>query len=217
MATLIFYKTQVTKKILLIMKKNIMLKPAFLFLASLMLLVGCIKNDPVIFTAPLAEFDAASWNANAAGQTYPIITRLAGFNRVANTTDSSLRRLSGTFRIRVNLVGAPSKKEETIGYKIFTTSPLPTVSFPATIAGQTPAAAAATLTYADGIQGTHFATLSGKVTIPADSAFGYLSLSVLNAGSMPGQARFLGIRLDSTGSLRPSVNYGTLGLAIDQR
>jgi hypothetical protein len=52
---------------------------------------------------------------------------------------------------------------------------------------------------------------------PANSSFGYLDIQILNAGASAGQAKFLGIQLDSTGTLMPSVNYRSLGLVIDQR
>jgi len=178
--------------------------------------VGCIKNKDKIFAGSQAEIDATSWNSNAAGLTYPIMTRVPRFDFVTGSTDSTLRRTAGTVRLRINLIGAPSKSEQTVGYQVFS-SPVSTVAFPATITGQTPAAAAGTLTVLDAVAGTHYAALSGKVTIPADSSFGYINVQVLNPGPTAGQARFLGIRLDSTGSLKPAVNYSQLGLVIDQR
>ena len=36
------------------------------------LLNGCIKNELVVYTGSKVEFDAAVWNANSAGITYPI-------------------------------------------------------------------------------------------------------------------------------------------------
>ncbi len=54
-------------------------------------------------------------------------------------------------------------------------------------------------------------------TIPANSSFGYIDINIINAGATAGQARFVGIQLDSTGSLMPNPNYNKLGLTIDQR
>ncbi len=65
--------------------------------------------------------------------------------------------------------------------------------------------------------GTHYTALSGIVTIPADSSFGYINVPILNGGATAGQARFLGLQLNETGSVKPSVNYSQLGLVIDQR
>jgi len=197
---------------------------------SVLLLFGsgaCIKNELTTWNGVLAEVDLAAWNANGAGLTYPLVTRIPAANRALTSgcPDSTLRRYAGTIQVRVNLVGAQSGKDETVGYTVFST-PVATAAFPATItanaglgcpAAQTPSAAAATLNVVDAVSGTHYAALSGKVTIPKGSSFGFISIQVLNAGATAGQARFLGIRLDSTGTVRPSPNYDRAGLLIDQR
>jgi hypothetical protein len=67
------------------------------------------------------------------------------------------------------------------------------------------------------VAGTHYTALNGKLTIPAKSSFGYIDVQVLNAGASAGQAKFLGIQLDSTGSVLPNPNYNKIGLIIDQR
>ncbi|MGQ0739340.1 MAG: hypothetical protein ACT4OJ_09795 [Bacteroidota bacterium] len=178
---------------------------------------GCIKNDPVIFEDRQVEFDATSWNANAAGLTYPIIGRIPGYGRVANTSDSTCRRLNGTIRIRINLIGPQLTKGETVGYEIHASSPITTFSMPATITGQTPSAAAGTLAVTNAVAGTHYAALSGKVDFPAGSSFAYLDIPILNPGATAGTGRYLGIKLNTSGTLRPAVNYSELGLVIDQR
>lgn len=198
---------------------------------SLLIIIGsvaCVKNELKTFKdTPLAEIDLAAWNANGAGLTYPLITRIPAANRAltAGCPDSTLRRYAGTIQVRINLIGAQSANDETVGYKIFGT-PVTTIAFPATISAnaalgcasaQTPSAAAATLNVADAVAGTHYTALSGKVTIPKGSSFGYISIPILNAGATASQARFIGIQLDSSGSIRPSVNYGKVGLFIDQR
>jgi hypothetical protein len=201
---------------------------AYTFIFFLFGLSACIKNDLKTWQGKLAEVDAASWNANAAGLTYPILTRVVPDNRTISTTaDSTLRRWSRTTRVRVNLVGAQSGQDETVGYKVFgTPAGITSVAFPATLlftsapgtpGRQEPAQPAATLSVSDAIVGTDYTALSGKVTIPKGSSFGYIDIQILNAGATAGQSRFLGIRLDSTGTLMPSVNYNTTGLIIDQR
>jgi hypothetical protein len=180
---------------------------------------GCIKNDPVIWTGSQVELDATSWNANAAGLTYPIIPRIPGYGRVANTSDSTLRRQSGTIKIRINLIGAQlsTTKAETVGYEIATTSPITTINMPATITGQTPAAPAAALTVTNAVSGTHYTALSGLITFPANSSFAFLDIPILAPAATPGTARYLGIKLNNNGTLKPAVNYSELGLVIDQR
>jgi hypothetical protein len=178
---------------------------------------SCIKNDPVIFEDHQVEFDATSWNANAAGLTYPIMGRIPGYGRVANTTDSTLRRFSGTIRIRLNLIGSQLTKGETVGYEIHTTAPVTSFAMPATITGQTPAAAAGTLTITNAVAGTHYGTLSGKVDFPPNTSFAFLEIPILNSGATAASGRYLGLKLNNTGTLKVATNYSELGLVIDQR
>lgn len=188
------------------------------FLVISTILTSCIKNDPVIVSGRLAEFDATALNTNTPGLTYPIMGRIPAYGRVANTTDSTLRRLSQTVRLRINLVGPQSGSAETVTYEVFTLpTSITTFNMPATITGQTPAAAAASLSLVNAVAGTHFTTLSGTVTIPANSSFGFLDVPVLPAAPTAGVGGFLGLRLTSSGSVKASVNYSELGLVIDQR
>ena len=190
---------------------------AFFALAFCFMTTGCIKQVEKTFTGKtVVEIDAAVLNSNATNVTYPILTRKPRPGFQVATSDSTLRRLSGTVSFRLNLVGPQSAKEETIGYKIFNT-PITSISFPVTASGQTPSQAAGALAVSDAVAGAHYATLSGKVTIPANSSYGYIDVQILNAGATAGQARFLGIKLDSSGSVMPSPNYLQLGLVIDQR
>lgn len=178
---------------------------------------SCIKQiDKTFQGETVVEIDATPLNSVASGQTYPILTRIARHGIPVATSDSTLRRLNGTVRIRLNLVGPQNGTDKTIGYKIFG-SPITSVSFPATASGQTPTTASGTLAVQNAVAGTHYTALSGICTIPANSSFGYIDLPILNAGSTAGQARFIGIQLDSTGTLKPNPNYNKLGLVIDQR
>lgn len=195
-----------------------MRRSIFIFSCLALSLSSCIKQlDKTYSGNSVVEIDATPLNSNAVGVNYPVLTRVVPEGRpISTSVDSTLRRFAGAVKVRVNLVGAQSDKEETVGYRIVST-PITSISFPATISGQTPTAAAATLAVSDAVSGTHYAPLSGKVTIPAKSSFGYITVQVLNPGSTAGQARYLGISLDSTGSILPSVNYKQLGLVIDQR
>lgn len=197
---------------------------------SVLVLFGsgaCIKNELTTWTGAQAEIDQTTWNANAAGLTYPILTRVPAANRALTTgcPDSTLRRYPQTIRLRINLVGPQSGSPQTVLYETFTT-PIATVAFPATIganaglgcpSAQSPAAAAATLTVTDAVAGTHYTALSGTATIPANSSFGYIDIPILNPGATAASGRFLGIRLKDGGSLKVSTNYKEIGLVIDQR
>ena len=177
---------------------------------------ACIKNDRVLWEGTVAEIDANTWNANAAGLTYAILTRKPADGRPSGTSDSTLRRWPQTIRLRINLVGAQSAQARTVGYEIFN-SPITTVSMPATITGQTPSAAAATLNVINAVPGTHYTALSGTVTIPANSSFGYIDIQILRPAATAGTAAFIGIRLTDAGDIKPSQNYKEIGLVIDQR
>jgi hypothetical protein len=208
----ILNKTLVTKT-----KINMKRNTIAAFILAFFTFSGCIKNDPIIVSASLAEFDATALNGNAAGLTYPILGRNPGYGRVANTSDSTLRRYVQTIRLRVNLVGPQSAKDETVGYDLFTSSPIATFSMPATITGQTPGAAAATLNVNLAVAGADFTALSGTLTIPKNSSFGYLDLPILAKAATASEGRFVGLTLNNTGSIKASVNYSQLGLVIDQR
>lgn len=180
-------------------------------------LTACIKNDPITYTDAVAEFDATTWNANATGVTYPLMTRVPIYNASTPTSAYTIHRTSGTILLRVNLVGPTSKTERTVGVQVFDV-PFTSVTFPATASGQTPARSGGALSVPGAaMAGTHYTALASKVTIPADSTWGYLPVAILDAGATAGQARTLGIRLDSSGTLLPAVNYSRIAIAIDQR
>lgn len=192
---------------------------------SLLAFSSCIKQiDKTFSGSTVVELDAAPLNSLTSGQLFTIFNRIPPHGiPVSTTRDSTSRRFSGIIRLRVNLVGPQSPESQTIGYKIFP-SPVTTFAFPATLTaaqapptGQTPAAPAATLNVLDAVAGTHYVALNGLCTIPPQSSFGYIEINVQNAGSTAGQARFIGIQLDSTGSLRPNPNYNKLGIMLDQR
>ena len=165
----------------------------------------------------MVEIDPTVLNSANATAGYPVLTRIPAEGIPLRTADSTLRRLNGIIRVRVNLVGPQSDQAQTIGYKVLTASPITSVSFPATATGQTPSAAAATLAVTNAVAGTHYTSLSGSCTIAAKSSYGYIEIPIINGGATAGQARFLGIQLDSSGTLKPNPNYNKIGLAIDQR
>lgn len=191
----------------------------FIYVCLALLLTSCIKELEKTYTGKsVAEIDGTVLNSTAAGLTYPVVSRHLPDGRALSTTlDSTLRRVGKTTRVRINLVGPQSAKDETVGYTIFSKpTSLTTYAFPATITGQTPSKAAATLNVADAVAGTHYTALNGKVTIPANSSFGYIDIQLLNS-EVANEAKFIGIKLDSTGTILPSLNYRYLGLVIDQR
>lgn len=224
------------------MKRNVSIK--IFGIAASLFMVGCIKQLEKQYTGPtVAEIDAAVLNSSATGLTYPIISRHPRPGIPLNTTnsstscelpqaDSTIRRISREVLLRINIIGPQSAQERTVGYRVIA-SPITSFAFPATVAAvttaatctnpnavfpaQSPAAAAATLTVSDAVAGTHFTALSGRVTIPANSSFGTLRIPLLPGVATAGSARYIGIQLDSTGTILPSVNLRTIGIVIDQR
>lgn len=187
-------------------------------LVSIFAFSSCIKQiDKTFKGETVVEIDATPLNSANATAGYPVLTRIPADAIPLRTTDSTLRRLNGIVRIRVNLVGPQIGEAKTIGYKVMTSTPITTIAFPATATGQTPSAAAATLAVTNAVAGTHYTALSGTCTIPAQSSFGYIEIPIINGGATAGQARFIGIQLDSSGTLKPNPNYNKLGLVIDQR
>lgn len=210
-------------------------KYSIVFLLVIILFTGCIKNDPVIFRDLIAEFDATSYNSNSVGfstgLTYPIIGRNPGYGRPANTTDSTIRRFAQTLKLRINLVGPQSSKDETVGYEVFS-SPLVFFNMPATAScspsnfpaicpvafSQTPTASGGSLGIMDAVAGVDYnLTSKGTVTIPANSSFGYLNVDILTTAPASGTGRFIGLMLNNSGSVKVSLNYSQLGLVIDKR
>lgn len=202
------------------------MKRILLYISLPLILGSCIKQIDKRYTGnSVVEFDATTLNSVAAGVSYPILTRIPfGGRPIVAAADSTLRRWSGTVRIRINLVGPQSDEDQTVGYKVFGGSPVATIAYGATLTaaqapptGQTPSQPAATLTVTDAIAGTHYTALSGMVTIPANSSYGYIDVAVRNNGAAAGQAKFLGLQLDSSGTLKPNPNYNKIGITIDQR
>jgi len=136
------------------------------------------------------EFDAASWNANGAGLTYPMMTRVPTFNAATPTSAASLTRTTGTVTLRVNLVGAQSSTP---------------ISFDYVVASESTAVA-----------GTHYTAITGKGTIPANSSFGTVTITVLDPGVSSTTARDLVLQLVDNSSIKASVNYAKVGLRISQ-
>ncbi len=159
-------------------------------LLCILFLTGCVKNELTVFTGAVVEFDAASWNANGAGLTYPMMTRVPTFNAATPTSAASLTRATGTVTLRVNLVGAQKSTA---------------TDFDFVVAGESTA-----------VPGTHFTAITGKGTIPANSSFGTVTITILNPGVSSTTARDLVLQLVDNASIKASVNYAKVGLRISQ-
>lgn len=157
-----------------------------------LLLGGCAKNDPVIWKGSNVEFDGSTWTANSAGLTYPIFTKvpLVGVPTSSASTSPNLTRTTGNFTVRVNLVGAQRSSDATFTYRVVTAE-------------------------STAVAGTHFAALSGTGTIPANSSFGFITISILNPGATSG-TRILVLELTDNENFKANVNYAKIGFSINQ-
>jgi hypothetical protein len=163
-------------------------------ISAVFLFGSCIKNELPVWTTAQVEFDASSWNTNAAGRTYPILTRVAGYGRVASTADPVLSRTApGIKKFRVNLVGKQFDQPQTIQYDLFGGN-----------GGST------------AVEGKHY-KISRQLVIPANSSFGELEVEILNPGAQTGvTAVDLLLVLNGKEGINRSVNYSILGLRIAQ-
>ena len=159
-------------------------------LLCILFLTGCVKNELTVYTGAVVEFDAASWNANAAGLTYPMMTRVPTFNAATPTSAATITRATGTVTLRVNLVGAQRATA---------------TDFDFVVAGESTAVA-----------GTHYTAITGKGTIPANSSFGTVTVTILNPGVSSTTARDLVLQLVDNSSIKASVNYAKVGFRISQ-
>jgi len=151
---------------------------------------SCMKDNEVILEGSFVEFDAATYNANGAGLTYPILTRVPRYGEPQNNADPAITRASGTIKFRINLVGPHRSTPTTVGYTVLAT-------------GTT------------AVAGTHYTT-GNTVTIPANSSFAEIEVQVLNTGTSSSTARDLVLELTGASDLAPSPNEKRLGIRISQ-
>lgn len=170
------------------------IKSIIIAIAAVLMFGSCIKNDLPVWTKATVEFDAAAWNTNAAGRTYPILTRVPAYGRAANTSDPTLSRTNtGIKKFRVNLVGRQFDQPQTIQYDLYGGN-----------GGST------------AVEGKHF-KISRQLVIPANSSFGELEVEVLNPGAQAGVTSVdLLLILTGKEGIETSVNYRIIGLRIAQ-
>ncbi|MFD2965775.1 hypothetical protein [Sphingobacterium bambusae] len=156
----------------------------------LLVSISCIKNEEILFTDTLVEWDATTFNAKASGKEYALFTRVPVYGAAVNNAQPLITRTSGEIRLRVNLVGPQRSSAIEIPYSV--------VSAESTA-----------------VQGTHY-SMAGTVTIPANSSFGEVLVNVLDAGASSGN-RILVLQLDGNAEIQPSTRYRQVGLSINQQ
>ncbi len=176
------------------MKKIIL----FSLLASV-LFSACTKEIKTDYTAKTyVEFDANIFNAPVTPYPYTVVTRVVPYGYASATTYPLISRTSGTIKLRVNLVGtAPSGKDQVITYKVLT-------------AGITPVSPNALA-----VEGTHFTT-TGTLTIPANSLFGELTLTILNPGVSSTTLREVHLELQGNSEIKVTGTSNKVAVRISQ-
>jgi hypothetical protein len=166
----------------------------FSIMSCILFLTGCVKNELTVYKGSVVEFDAATWNANSTGLTYPMMTRVPTVNAATPTSGATaapiITRATGTVSLRVNLVGAQRSTATTFNYVVASES--------------------------TAVAGTHYTALSGTGTIPAFSSFGTVTVTILNPGTASTTARNLVLELVNSADIKVSTNYAKVGLRISQ-
>ncbi len=180
-------------------KNNIIYAILFMVLA----LTSCIKNDEILLKENLVEFDAATFNANALSKVYPIVRQVPPYGFAILAASPQISRTSGTIELRVNLVGAQAATDREITYKV-----VPGETFTQTISGVSRTAVTA-------VRGTDY-TATGKLTIPANSSFGILSIGIVNPGVALVNDLLIVLELEGNSDLKPSNADKQIGIWINR-
>lgn len=180
-------------------------KGTIAFFLAAVLFAGCIKEEVKSYTGkPVLEFDAAVLNSAATGVKFPMLTRVPKYGLTTVTGDPAISRASGVIKFRINLVGPQSATEQVISYKVVSADYSSTLDVPTGTSARLAAVA-----------GTHFST-TGTCTIPANSSFGEVTITVINPGTSSTVSRYLVLEIDGNASFSSSENYKRIGIQISQ-
>jgi hypothetical protein len=152
---------------------------------------ACLEENrmKVLFDEAYVEFDAAVWNAPAVGRTYPIMVRVPAQGRVTATIDPLITRTIGTVPLRVNLVSKHLPTEQTFAVSV--------------VADETTAQS-----------GVHY-TVPATVSVPANSSFGTINVTILNPGATTGSV-VLVLEVAGNNDVAVSENFKRAGISIAQ-
>ncbi len=188
-----------------------------LSLLSAFIISGCIKNDPVLVTGTRVEFDAATYNAPNVGVTYPLLLRQP-LDGTSGGSGNAIIRTTTKVTFRINLVGAQRSVPTVVNYKAFNvgTAAGTTITYSiAPLVGVPPVPKIVPV--ADAISGVHYSPLSGTVTIPATSSFGFIEVLIINGGTDINETRILGLEILDGPDYEANDNYSKVAFAISQR
>ena len=178
-------------------------KLIYVFAILFLSLASCVDNEEILLKENLVEFDASTYNANGLTKTYPVVRQVPPYGFAILASSPLISRTSGVLQFRINVVGPQSSTSREISYKV-----VPSETFTQTISSVSRTAQPA-------MSGTNFTT-SGKVTIPANSSFGILSVTIVDPGAALPNDLLLVLELEGNSELKPSFPDKQLGIWINR-
>lgn len=175
---------------------------------TIVLFSSCIKNEVKTFDGDtVIEFDAAVLNTATTPYKYFVTTRVPVYGLTVSTTNSPTqitRSLSTPVKLRVNLVGRQFTTDQVINYQVIVPAPVPPDTTPVPVSPNMLA-----------VSGTHYTT-GGTFTIPANSSFGEITITIVNPGASSTNPREVHLELVGNADIKPSENYKRIAIRISQ-
>lgn len=168
---------------------------SFALILSLFL-SSCIKNEDIVWSGSVAEFDVAAYTSKSGGLPFPLVNRVpTGYGRALGALDpvTTTRSVTDTIRMRINLVGAQKSTAQTLTVRVASN-------------------------FSTAVPGTHFDLIDTQVTIPANSSFGFARWVIRNPGppAVTGTSVQAVFELVGNSEVQASENFKYVGWLISQ-
>ncbi|HMQ00946.1 MAG TPA: DUF4843 domain-containing protein [Cyclobacteriaceae bacterium] len=171
-------------------RKSIKFLSIFSILIAGLFASSCMEENimKVLFEDAYVEFDAAVWNNPAVGQTYPLLNRVPVQGAATTTAAPLITRTTGTVPLRINLISPQLPTDQTFGITVDAASTAQS--------------------------GVHY-TVPASVTIPANSSFGTINVTILDPGATAGSVSLI-LELTGNNEVQVAENYKKAGISIAQ-
>jgi hypothetical protein len=172
-------------------RKTMKFLSIFSILLTGLFFTACMEENrmKLLFDEAYVEFDAAVWNNSAVGKTFPILNRVPVQGAATTTAAPLITRTTGTVPLRVNLVSKHLPTEQTFAVSV--------------VADETTAQS-----------GVHY-TVPATVSVPANSSFGTINVTILNPGATAGSV-VLVLEVAGNNDVAVSENFKRAGISIAQ-
>lgn len=150
---------------------------------------SCIEQEYPLFKDSLVEWDATVMNNPVLGKDFPLLVRVPRPTFALAPSDPLITRRTGTLNLRVNFVSPQKGNDEIISFTIVT--------------DETTA-----------VEDVHY-SVSGQVTIEANSSFADVQVQILDPGPGTGSVDLV-LELEGNSVIRPSERYKRIGIRISQ-